>query len=146
MLGVGGMPALILGLSVLFMKESPRWLITQNRRAEAESILALTSDDADEVRARVDEIQEMMEMERAGNAMTWRQLLCPRGKGMRRMITIALGINLFQQATGIEAAVYFTPTTLKKAGITADKDLLAATVGVGLAKLLFIIVAAPLLD
>jgi hypothetical protein len=35
----------------------------------------------------------------------------------RRVMLIVLGVNFFTQATGIEAAVYYTPQTLKSAGM-----------------------------
>ena len=50
------------------------------------------------------------------------------------MLIAGLGCAFWQQATGVEAAVYYTPETLEAAGIQEEGHLLLATVGVGLIK------------
>ena len=51
-----------------------------------------------------------------------------------------------QQCTGIEAAVYYTPEVLESVGIKDENWLLLATVGVGVVKVAFIVVAASFVD
>ena len=57
-----------------------------------------------------------------------RELLCPPPP-VRLLLLAGLGNAFFQQATGVEAAVYHTPETLEAVGITEERSLLLATVG-----------------
>jgi MFS family permease len=65
---------------------------------------------------------------------------------MRRILLSGLGIHFFQQASGIDAVVLYSPRVFKAAGITSDNQLLGTTCAVGVTKTLFILVATFLLD
>ena len=62
------------------------------------------------------------------------------------MIVAGLGCAFWQQATGVEAAVYYTPETLEAAGIHDEGNLLLATIGIGVIKVVFIVIAACLVE
>ncbi|KAF8660069.1 hypothetical protein HU200_058032 [Digitaria exilis] len=62
------------------------------------------------------------------------------------MLVTGLGIQCFQQITGIDALVYYSPTIFRDAGITTESQLLAATVAVGFFKTAFIALAIVLID
>ncbi|CAH9099254.1 unnamed protein product [Cuscuta epithymum] len=65
------------------------------------------------------------------------------------MLITGFGIQCFQQITGIDAMVYYSPEILKAAGITGESKLLArlaATVAVGITKTAFILIAIFLID
>lgn len=62
------------------------------------------------------------------------------------MLILALGLQFFQQASGIDATVYYSPVVFQQAGITGRSGVLLATVAVGLSKTLFILVATVWLD
>eukprot|EP01046_Picozoa_sp_COSAG06_P036780 COSAG06_NODE_4088_length_4587_cov_16.117157_2_plen_85_part_00 len=55
------------------------------------------------------------------------ELLCPP-PSVRLLLLAGLGNAFFQQATGVEAAVYYTPEVLETAGFTDEDSLLLATV------------------
>jgi len=65
---------------------------------------------------------------------------------MRWILLSALGIHFFQQASGIDSVVLYSPRVFKSAGITSDNKLLGTTCAVGVTKTLFILVAVFLLD
>jgi hypothetical protein len=62
------------------------------------------------------------------------------------MLILALGINFFQQASGIDASVYIGPVVFNEAGISGNAGVLGAMVAVGSSKTLFILVATIWLD
>lgn len=171
MLGLGVVPAFLLGLGVLAMPESPRWLVMQNRIQEAVLVLSRTSDDQAEAAERLAQIMDAAGVQgnddsahksggHEGTSLdtpssptaqkshgegVWLELLRPTAT-VRRMLIISLGIQFFQQASGIDATVYYSPVIFKEAGIHSQEGILAATIAVGFAKTGFILVATFLLD
>ncbi|KAL2557147.1 putative polyol transporter 3 [Forsythia ovata] len=65
---------------------------------------------------------------------------------VRRMLIAGVGIHFFEHATGTKAVILYGPRIFKKAGVTARKKLLLATVGVGLTKLVFITLSTFIID
>jgi sugar porter (SP) family MFS transporter len=148
MLGVGILPSVFIGFALFVIPESPRWLIMQNRVEEARAVLLKINESETEVEERLAEIQlaaGTANAEKYEAKAVWREILNP-SPPVRRMLITGCGIQCFQQITGIDATVYYSPTIFKEAGIKGNTQLLAATVAVGLTKTLFILVAIFLID
>ncbi|KAF7805917.1 putative polyol transporter 4 [Senna tora] len=147
MLAVGMLPSVFIGCALFFIPESPRWLVMQNRVEEAREVLLNTNEDEKEVEERLAEIQQAAAFANSDedNKPVWLELLFPSPPLLRMLIT-GFGIQCFQQISGIDATVYYSPEIFEAAGLEDKSKLLAATVAVGVTKTIFILVAIILID
>nr|QCU55124.1 polyol transporter [Camellia fraterna] len=148
MLAVGILPSVFIGFALFIIPESPRWLVMQNRVEAARAVLLKTIENESEVEERLGEIllaAGIGNAEKYEEKPVWRELLSP-SPALRRMLVTGFGIQCFQQITGIDATVYYSPEIFEVAGIAGNSKLLAATVAVGVTKTAFILVAILLID
>jgi MFS transporter, SP family, arabinose:H+ symporter len=137
MLGVLVIPSVIFGLLLIPLPESPRWLMKQGRRAEAE--VTLTRIGGKEAAAR-----ELAQIGQALGEETGKvSELFRGGFGTAMMIGILLAI--FSQFGGINAIMYYGPELFKTAGAGADQAFLS-TVILGCVNLLATFGAIALID
>ncbi|XP_006658740.1 polyol transporter 5-like [Oryza brachyantha] len=160
MLGVGAAPSVLLALMVFGMPESPRWLLMKGRLADAKSVLEKIADTPQEASERLADIKAAagvpndldgdvvtMPKKRGSEELrVWRELVVSPTPAIRRILLAADGLHFFQQASGVDSVVLYSPRVFKSAGITGDDQLLGTTCAVGVAKTLFVLVAAFLLD
>ncbi|KAG6511537.1 polyol transporter 5-like [Zingiber officinale] len=159
MLGVGAIPAVFLGVGVLAMPESPRWLVMRGRLGDAKEVLDKTCDSPEEARLRLADIKRAagipedcdedvvaLPAKNRDNTGVWRELLLRPRPSVRRVLIAALGIHFFQQASGIDSVVLYSPRVFEAAGLKSDNAQLGTTVAVGFTKTLFILVATFFVD
>nr|XP_027111744.1 probable polyol transporter 4 [Coffea arabica] len=148
MLAAGILPSAFTCFALFIIPESPRWLVMQSMTAKARLVLLKTTENAKEAEERLAEIQlaaGLANAERHEERSVWRELLNP-SPGVKRMLIAGCGIQIFQQITGMDATVYYSPAIFKDAGIKSSSKLLAATVAVGFTKTVFILIAILLID
>ncbi|KAM5576208.1 putative polyol transporter 6 [Rosa sericea] len=158
MLGVAGVPAIALTIGILKMPESPRWLVMQGRLGEAKKVLELVSNTKQEAQVRFRDIKIAIGIDentdddvvkhRTNNRGegVWKELFLRPSPAVRRILLAAIGIHFFEHATGIESVILFSPRIFKKAGVTSKDTLLLATIGIGVTKIVFILLATFLID
>ncbi|KAF8673439.1 hypothetical protein HU200_049004 [Digitaria exilis] len=147
MFAVGTVPPVFLAAGVLAMPESPRWLAMRGRYADAHAVLMRTSDTPAEADLRFREIKHAAAASPSAATGVWKEMLVSPSASIRRIFVCVLGLQFFQQASGIDAIILYTPLVLQKAGISSNTStVLAATVGVGVVKTCSILVATLLSD
>ncbi|EAY81614.1 hypothetical protein OsI_36783 [Oryza sativa Indica Group] len=126
---------------------SPRWLAMRGRHADARAVLVRTSDSVEEAELRLEEIKHAAEappQEDGGGV--WRELLLRPTAMVRQILTCVVGLQFFQQASGVNVVVLYSPVVFKKAGMASNTSVLAAIVAVGVAKTCSILVATLFSD
>uniref|UniRef100_J3N9R7 Major facilitator superfamily (MFS) profile domain-containing protein n=1 Tax=Oryza brachyantha TaxID=4533 RepID=J3N9R7_ORYBR len=125
---------------------SPRWLAMRGRHADARAVLVRTSDSAAEAELRLEEIKRAVAAPHDGSGGVWRELIIRPTAMVRRILACVIGLQFFQQASGIDAIVLYSPLVFKKVGMASNAAVLGATIAVGVVKTCFILVATLFSD
>lgn len=130
MLGVAAVPAIIQFFLMLFLPESPRWLYLKNEKSEAISVLEKIYD-FEHLQQEIDHLSASLEDDYSRNtSISYLDVF--RIKEIRLAFFAGAGLQAFQQFTGINTVMYYSPTIVQMAGFTSNQ----------LALLLSLIVAA----
>ncbi|RCV39224.1 hypothetical protein SETIT_8G206300v2 [Setaria italica] len=150
MFAVGVAPPVLLAAGVLAMPESSHRLAMRRRDAEVRPVLSRMSDTPVEADDRLREIKDAIAAAQGNDDAGVRRDLPLSGPSspttIRQIFTDILALQFFHQASGIDIIVLYTPLVLKKAGISSNRSVLAATVAVGVVKTGFILVATLFSD
>ncbi|XP_068655272.1 probable polyol transporter 6 [Aristolochia californica] len=158
MLGIGAFPSFALAVAVIAMPESPRWLVMQGRVGQAKKVLLRVSNSEQEAESRLRDIKVAAGIDencqdefvkpskQAKGEGVWKELLIRPSRSVKRILIATVGIHFLQHAVGIEAVVLYSPRIFQGAGVHGKNNLLIATVGVGITKTVFILVATFFAD
>lgn len=131
-------PASLLFAALLFVPETPRWLIQQKRETEALHVLSRVSGGI-KGQEQLEGIKETIALEESGSV---RQLIQP---GFRFVLVVGIVLAVLQQVTGINVFLYYAPEIFKELGSGVNTALLQ-TVVVGGVNLAFTLIAIAIID
>ncbi|KAM1036957.1 hypothetical protein FF1_031872 [Malus domestica] len=130
MLGVSAVPAVIQFTLMLFLPESPRWLFLKDDKDKAVDVMSKIYDVA-RLEDEIDYLSSQAEEEqRKKKSVSYLNVF--RSKEIRLAFLAGAGLQAFQQFTGINTVMYYSPTIVQMAGFQSNQ----------LAILLSLIVAA----
>ena len=124
MLGVQAFPSLIFIVAVLFIPESPRWLILKRGDISTARTILNTIDEnsAEKIIASIKQNTSKVQVSLFQKAYS-------------KPIMLAVLFAVFNQVSGINAIIYFAPRIFEMAGIGKDSALLSSA-GIGLINLI----------
>jgi MFS transporter, SP family, arabinose:H+ symporter len=138
MLGVEAVPAALLGVMILFIPESPRWLIiTKGQVEKAREIFRITNPETAD--ASVGAVQSSAD---TGGTAGLGEFFSRR---YRFPILLAFLFAMFNQMSGINAIIYFAPRIFQLTGMAGEAALLSS-VGIGVVNLIFTMIGLALID
>ena len=137
MLGVSSVPALLFLLMLLFIPESPRWLVQKSRIAEARSTLEQIGEE--NIDSELNKIVKSVDVEHGHGreALFQSKYMTP--------ILLAVSIAMFNQLSGINAILYYLNDIFSRAGFSKVSGDLQAVL-IGFTNLIFTILAMSIID
>jgi MFS transporter, SP family, galactose:H+ symporter len=140
MFAIAAVPSVIFLLGMLINPETPRWLGSRGRWAEADKVLTRVTGEQNNA-AALTEIRASLTSEQTHGAV--RELLRP---GLRVALLVGVGLAAFQQLIGINTIVYYAPTIFGTVGFSSNTAAIMATSIVGVVNVCATIVACLLVD
>ncbi|MGA2443239.1 MAG: sugar porter family MFS transporter [Tepidisphaeraceae bacterium] len=131
-------PAAAFGIGLMFIPNSPRWLVGRGHMDQARTVMK---------RLRAPELVEgeLSEIQRSAAQQKghWSELFSPY---LRVAMIVGVGLAIAQQITGINTIIYYGPTIFKFAGMSSSSVAILASVGVGVINVVMTVVSLQLID
>jgi sugar porter (SP) family MFS transporter len=138
MFGLGVVPSALFGLGVLWLPESPRWLLKTGKEREAFEVLSKIGNRLF-VSSSVGAIRESVKTDgKVSYKAAFEKAVLPA-------VLIVIGLAVFQQFCGINVVFNYTSNIFESIGASKDNQLLQ-TVFIGGVNLLFTLLAMGLVD
>jgi len=134
-------PASVFFIGLLFIPESPRYLVAAGRVDEARTVLSGLSNETD-ANAKILDIQSTLEKDRKPRLS---DIISKHTGKLQPIIWVGLGLTVLQQFTGINVVFYYGATLWQAAGFTEENALLQNVIS-GSVNVLFTFVAIALVD
>ncbi|SDJ98258.1 MFS transporter, sugar porter (SP) family [Catalinimonas alkaloidigena] len=138
MFGLGAAPASLFLLGVLWLPESPRWLLMVGRETQARTLLRKLGDTQFVEDTLRDIHRTAHSAPNVSFAAVWE-------KSVRPAVAVGIGLAVFQQLSGINVVFNYTSTIFEAVGASLDRQLFE-TVAIGIVNLCFTLLAMGLVD
>lgn len=138
MFSIGLIPAILLSIGMIFLPESPRWLVKQNKMSLAVKTLQKLRNSLD-VTEEIDEIKCSFQAKSASFRDIFASWIIP-------VLFLGAMLGFIQQVTGINTIIYYAPTIFQLAGFQDASSSILATVGIGVVNVLATLFAIFFLD
>lgn len=134
MVGLGAVPSGIFLLGIIWLPESPRWLLKEGKDVKALAVLSKIGNSA-----FVKETESNIKNSLKGVNLQFSYAAVFQ-KAVLPAVIVGVGLAVFQQFCGINVVFNFTTTIFESVGFTTD-DQLKQTVFIGVVNLLFTLLA-----
>ncbi|MDJ0657086.1 MAG: MFS transporter [Xanthomonadales bacterium] len=141
MLGLEALPAALYFLFMLFVPESPRWLVLEGHAEKARAIMARITP-ADEIEDLLASIRESAQQATHNLAAKIRDMFRPE---LRMVLIVGLIAGIAQQSSGINVVYFYAPTIFEQSGVGTNAAFAQATY-IGLVNIGFTVLAMMLVD
>ena len=135
----GMIPAVILTLGMLFMPESPKWLLTKGKESLALKILERIRGSKAAAVQELNLIKTTLNMNKAKFSELF-------GKTLRPVLFIGLLLGIFQQFMGINTVMYYGPHIMKQIGFSDSETQMFGTLGLGITNFVFTVITLMFID
>ncbi len=134
MFGLGAVPSVLFLLGVIWLPESPRWLMQVNRQEQARRVLGKIGD-VNFAEHTVDDIKRSLVAgkQNAVSSSVW-------APAVRGAVVVGILLAVFQQFCGINVVFNYTSTIFESVGASLNQQLFE-TVAIGAVNLVFTIIA-----
>jgi SP family arabinose:H+ symporter-like MFS transporter len=136
MMGVQAIPSFIYTLFIFTIPKSPRWLLSKFRDEEAKNVLQLMDPDGD-----VEKLILEINLDNSSAASNENIFM----KKYRTPLILAFLIAFFNQLSGINAFLYYSPRIFQEAGL-GESTALLSSIGIGIVNLIFTLIGVFLID
>lgn len=133
MFGLGTVPSLIFLFGVMWLPESPRWLIKAGRSQQAEQVLK-------KIGSASFVSTTLIAIEKSLSGGKKEPFIAVFQKSVRPAVLVGVVLAVFQQLCGINVVFNYTSTIFESIGSSLDQQLFE-TVSIGIVNLLFTVIA-----
>ena len=138
MFAVSAIPSVIYGFGLLFLPESPRWLLTQHRRSASFRMLRrLGVQEPEQV------VEELLDREGDEGQASWLVLLKP---WIKPAVLIGIGLMFIAIFSGSNFILFYAPTFFQEVGFQSIWISILATFGLSLVGLSVTLVSLKFVD
>jgi MFS family permease len=138
MLAVGLLPCTLQFVLLFFIEESPFWLISKGCYDKASFVFT---------RLRSDALwKESLKQPDSTTSKNLTFFGLIQNKKVLFVILIGMAINMFQQITGINSVLFYSPKILSSSGFSSLQQEILASIGIGLINLICTLIAAVFID